>query len=78
MPWGLLWPALYLATLCVVCCKLVVEHRSLSALLGVPAAITMHTAWALGFFAGLAAHRERLWTRQMAVPLRLRVTTGEV
>ena len=78
VPWVLLWPALYLAVLGAVGCKLAIEHRSLCGLLGVAAAVTMHTAWALGFFTGLVAHRERLWARHMAVPLRLRPTTGEV
>ena len=78
LAWALLWPALYLAVLCAVCCKLAVQHRSVNALLGVAAAMTMHTAWALGFFTGLAAHRERLWARHMAVPLRLRPITGEI
>lgn len=76
--WGLLWPAAYLAMLCAICCKLAVQHRSLWGLLGVPAALTMHTAWALGFVAGLVAHRERLWARHMVVPLRLRPSTGEI
>jgi succinoglycan biosynthesis protein ExoA len=78
LAWGLLWPALYLAAVGAVCCKLAVEHRSASGLLGVAAALTMHSAWALGFFAGLVAHRERLWERHMAVPLRLRAITGEI
>jgi succinoglycan biosynthesis protein ExoA len=78
LPWGLLWPALYLATLTAVSGKLAIEHRSPYGLLGVAAAVTMHTAWALGFFTGLVAHRERLWARHMAVPLRLRPTTGDV
>ena len=78
LPWALLWPALYLTTLAAVSSKLAVEHRSLCGLLGVAAAVTMHTAWAFGFFTGLVAHRERLWARHMVVPLRLRPTTGEI
>jgi len=78
LAWALLWPAAYLAALCAVCCKLALAHRSPQALLGVAAAVTMHTAWACGFFAGLAQHRERLWASHMAVPLRLRAITGEL
>lgn len=78
LPWLLAWPALYLLTLLAVACKLAWQHRSASALLGVAAAATMHTAWALGFFAGLALHRERIWLRHMAVPLSFRSITGGV
>ncbi|MES1186228.1 MAG: glycosyltransferase family 2 protein [Myxococcales bacterium] len=81
MPWTawlLVWPALYLSVLCAVACQLAVRQRDFAALLGVAAAATMHTAWALGFFVGFFAHRERLWGRHMAVPLRLRSVTGEV
>lgn len=78
LAWSLLWPACYLAVVTAVCCRLAAKQRSAAGLLGVPAAVTMHVAWALGFFAGLAAHRERLWARHMAVPLRLRAITGEL
>jgi succinoglycan biosynthesis protein ExoA len=78
LPWLLVWPALYLLTLLAVASKLAWQHRSASALLGVAAAVTMHTAWALGFFAGLARHRERIWLRHMAVPLSFRSITGGV
>lgn len=80
-PWQpllLAWPALYLAVLMLVSCALVVRHRSAYALLCALAAATMHTAWALGFVTGLLAHRERLWARHMAIPLRLRPITGEI
>lgn len=77
-PWLLLWPALYAAALVLTCSALALRHRSLDALLGVGAAATMHTAWALGFAVGLWAHRERLWARHMAVPLKLRPITGEI
>lgn len=76
--WSLLGPAFYVMVVGAVCCKLAVEQRSACGLLGVPAALTMHAAWALGFFSGLVAHRERLWARHMAVPLRLRAITGEL
>lgn len=80
-PWTALllaWPALYLAVLCAVSCQLALRQRQACALLGVAAAFTMHSAWALGFFSGFFAHRERLWGRHMAVPLQLRAVTGEV
>lgn len=76
--WLLAWPALYLAGLCAVSCRLALQQRQPCGLLGVAAALTMHTAWALGFFSGLFAHRERLWARHMAVPLQMRAVTGEV
>lgn len=76
--WLLAWPVLYLAVLCAVSCQLALRQRQACALLGVAAALTMHTAWALGFFTGFFAHRERLWDRRMAVPLQLRAVTGEV
>jgi succinoglycan biosynthesis protein ExoA len=77
-PLSLLWPALYGLGLLLVCAKLALAHRSWWALLGVPAAATMHTAWAIGFVVGLFSHRERLWQRHMAVPLALRPVTGDV
>jgi len=75
--WLLTWPVVYLAVVCAVCCQLALRQRQACALLGVAAALTMHTAWALGFFSGFFAHRERLWGRHMAVPLQLRAVTGE-
>lgn len=77
-PWLLLWPALYLLTVLLVACRLAWQHRSPVGLLGAAAAITMHTAWALGFFTGLALHRERVWTSRMAIPLSLRSITGDL
>jgi succinoglycan biosynthesis protein ExoA len=76
--WLLLWPALYFSVLCAVACQLAWRQRDPAALLGPAAAATMHTAWALGFFVGFFAHRERLWGRHMAEPLQLRSITGEV
>jgi succinoglycan biosynthesis protein ExoA len=76
--WLLAWPALYLFVLCAVSCRLALRQREACALLGVAAAFTMHTAWALGFFSGFFAHRERSWGRHMAAPLQLRAITGEV
>jgi succinoglycan biosynthesis protein ExoA len=77
-PWLLAWPVLYASVLLAVSASLVIKHRSLVALLSAAAALTMHTAWALGFFAGLWAHRERSWAKHMAVPLRVRPITGEI
>jgi len=73
-PWSLAllaWPALYLSVLLAFSVRLALQHRSLIALFALPAAVTMHTAWAFGFFAGLFVHRERIWQREMTVPLSL-------
>lgn len=59
--WLLLWPALYLLVLAITGVQLLVRHKSPHALLGPVAAFVMHTAWALGFFKGLLAHRETPW-----------------
>jgi succinoglycan biosynthesis protein ExoA len=67
----LCWTDLYLGA--VLCCsfQLVLRQRSLTAFLAAPAAVTMHLAWASGFFSGFLRHRERIWQREMAVPLQL-------
>jgi len=75
-PWLLIWPAVYLAVLGAFAVALCARHRAFCALWSSLAALVMHTAWALGFFVGLVSHRERVWMRDMAVPLRLRVATG--
>jgi succinoglycan biosynthesis protein ExoA len=77
VPWLLAWPAFYLLTIASFALVLTWRHRSACALLGAAAAVTMHTAWALGFFAGLLTHRERLWMPHMAAPLNLRSVTGD-
>lgn len=80
LPWTallLLWPAAYFAALLAFSLLLAVRQRSGYALLGGVAALVMHTAWALGFFLGFWNHRERIWLREMAVPLRLRAATGD-
>jgi succinoglycan biosynthesis protein ExoA len=77
-PWLLIWPALYVCSLLLASFMLAMKHRSLTALWCSVAALTMHTAWALGFLGGFWAHRERLWARHMAVPLRVRPITGEI
>jgi succinoglycan biosynthesis protein ExoA len=74
-PWLLIWPAVYLSVLGAFALMLCARHRQFCALWSSLAALVMHTAWAVGFFAGLASHRERVWMRNMAVPLRLRVAT---
>lgn len=74
-PWLLIWPAVYLSVLGAFALLLCARHRQFCALWSSLAALVMHTAWAVGFFAGLASHRERVWMREMAVPLRLRVAT---
>jgi succinoglycan biosynthesis protein ExoA len=60
-PWTAIWPALYLAVLALTACTVAAKHRSFCGLLGVPAAAIMHAAYALGFFFGLALHREARW-----------------
>lgn len=59
--WLLLWPAFYLLVLALTGGQLLARHKSPHALLGPVAAFVMHTAWALGFFKGLVAHRETPW-----------------
>lgn len=71
-PWfaGLLaWPALYLGVLLLTSVALAARQRSTCGLLAGVAAGTMHTAWALGFFFGLASRREQAWQPTLAVPL---------
>ena len=75
-PWLLIWPAVYLSVLGAFALLLCARHRDPCALWSSVAALVMHTAWALGFFVGLVSHRERVWMREMAVPLRLQVATG--
>jgi succinoglycan biosynthesis protein ExoA len=67
--WFLLWPAFYVLVLTVFSIKLAVQHRTAAGLLAGRAAFTMHMAWACGFFSGLISHRERIWQREMTVPL---------
>jgi succinoglycan biosynthesis protein ExoA len=60
--WFALWPAMYLGALLAGSAALAVKHRSLCGLLTGAAAFVMHTAWALGFFAGWATRREVRWS----------------
>jgi succinoglycan biosynthesis protein ExoA len=71
----LCWPALYLTIVVGFSLRLALRQRSLLGLLAAPAAVTMHTAWAVGFFAGLFGHRERVWQTTMISPLAL--ATGD-
>lgn len=68
-PIFLCWPALYLAIVLGFSIRLALRQRSWTGLLAAPAAITMHTAWASGFFSGLFSHRERVWQREATLPL---------
>lgn len=72
-----LWPLLYVLALGGFSARLAWRERAPSLLLAAPVALTMHTAWALGFYAGLFKHRERVWSSRMAVPLALRTATGD-
>jgi succinoglycan biosynthesis protein ExoA len=79
-PWTallLLWPAAYLSGLVAFSLLLCVRHRRACGLWAGVAAVVMHGAWALGFFVGLFNHRERIWLREMAAPLRLQAATGD-
>lgn len=60
-PLLLLWPALYLGALALTGVLLAARHRSACGLLAAPVAATLHTAWALGLFAGLLTVREPRW-----------------
>jgi succinoglycan biosynthesis protein ExoA len=79
-PWqpaALAWPALYVGISLTVALQLAVRHRSACGLLVAPVAFVMHTAWGLGFFAGLVSKRERPWSRDMTSPLWLPTTSGD-
>lgn len=62
------WPVLYLAILAATGVALAVKHRSVCGLFAAPAAFVMHTAWALGFFSGMAFVREAPWRPEAALP----------
>jgi succinoglycan biosynthesis protein ExoA len=65
----LCWPALYALTVVGFALALALRQRSFTGLLAAPAAFTMHTAWASGFFCGLLSHRERVWQPHATAPL---------
>ena len=60
-PWLLAWPALYLAIILVTSAMVAWKHKSACGLFAGPAAVVMHTAWALGMFHGLATIRQTPW-----------------
>jgi succinoglycan biosynthesis protein ExoA len=60
-PWLAVWPGLYLTVLCLTASSLAVRHGSRCGLLAVPAAVVMHTAYALGFAWGMVSQREVRW-----------------
>jgi succinoglycan biosynthesis protein ExoA len=71
-PWSallLLWPAFYVTLLALHSITLAIRKRSLSGLLGGPAAAVLHSAWAAGFFWGLLRKRELRWTPLEVRPL---------
>lgn len=56
-----LWPLTYLFVLSIYSLMITVKRKSACGLLAGPAAFMMHTGWALGFFYGFLAIRERRW-----------------
>jgi succinoglycan biosynthesis protein ExoA len=74
-PWLAVWPGLYIAVLCLTASVLAVRHGSLCGLLAVPAAVVMHTAFALGFVGGMVSKREVRWCRASVKPLVLSKST---
>lgn len=68
-PLLLLLPLCYLTALTLTSISVAWQQRSPCGLLAGLAAATMHTSWALGFFAGLAFVRESAW-QPGAQPLR--------
>jgi succinoglycan biosynthesis protein ExoA len=69
--WPLLlaWPALYCALLALHSVVLSLRHRSIAGLLGGPAALVLHTAWAVGFLWGSFRRRESRWAPHEVPPL---------
>lgn len=67
----LVWPVFYLAALLVLALGLVVRHRSACALLSAPAALVMHSAWALGFLHGMLRGSDGRWLADRARALTL-------
>jgi succinoglycan biosynthesis protein ExoA len=56
-----LWPLTYLFVLTIYSLMITAKRKSACGLLAGPAAFAMHTGWALGFFYGFLAVRERRW-----------------
>jgi succinoglycan biosynthesis protein ExoA len=79
-PWEpalLSWPAAYVSALTLATLHLALRQRAWLGLLAGPVALTMHTAWALGFIAGLVQRREAEWRPDAVVPLQLEASAGE-
>jgi succinoglycan biosynthesis protein ExoA len=57
----LAWPLFYVLVLTLTAVMLAQRKHSLAALLAAPAVCVLHTAWAAGFFCGLASTREARW-----------------
>ena len=76
LPLLLLWPLCYVTALTLTSISLAWQHRSPCGLLAGLAAATMHTSWALGFFAGLAFVRESAWQPGAQPTLHADTTTG--
>jgi succinoglycan biosynthesis protein ExoA len=68
-PWCAVWPALYIAALWGTGTALALRHRSVCGLLAGPAALIMHSAWALGFLSGWVTRSETRWDRNAVQPL---------
>jgi succinoglycan biosynthesis protein ExoA len=68
-PWLAVWPALYLTGICWTAVALAIRHRSFCGLLAAPAALVMHTAFALGFTERMVLHREGRWHSSSVKPL---------
>ena len=66
-PPALAWPALYLGAMMLVSVRIALRHRSACGLLAGVAGVCMHTAWGLGFLAGLLFMREHVWHPEVAV-----------
>jgi succinoglycan biosynthesis protein ExoA len=60
-PIALAFPAAYLAVLTLTAAMIAAKHRSVCGLLALPAAVTMHFSWALGFFWGMLSIRQTSW-----------------
>lgn len=57
----LLWPAAYFLVMAALSVSITTRERSLCGLLSGIAGVTLHTAWAAGFFWGLLRLRESRW-----------------
>ena len=69
IPGLLIWPIAYLFILALNSGQLIFRHQSVCAIGAMPAAMTMHLAWSLGFFRELLRVREQRWAPAMIEPL---------